>query len=188
MPRVTKRVARKDYPNSGIKRGDTYYYWKRKLAYGGVVGRSLTYPKPSQLNSGFAGLIGEIEQSLDAAEDVDGLRTVAEEIRELGQEQQEKFDNMPEGLQQGDTGQLLEERASQCEEWADSIISACDDYDNRIEEIEKLRAEWDAYDTACEPDNATGEEVEEPGDERPDDDAEAEAFNELKEECANAPF
>jgi hypothetical protein len=189
MPRVTERKARKDYPNSGIKKGDKYFYWKIKTGpASGYACRSLTRPTPSQLNTGFAGQVGEIEASLDAATDVDGIRTVAEEIRALGEEQQEKHDNMPEGLQQGDTGQLLEERAQQCEEWADTIESACEEYDSRIEEIERLRAEWDAYDTACEPENATGEEVEEPSEERPDEDAVADAWEQLKEECANAPF
>ena len=28
MPRVSKQVARKDYPNAGIKKGDLYYKWK----------------------------------------------------------------------------------------------------------------------------------------------------------------
>lgn len=189
MPRVTKRKARKDYPNAGIKKGDEYYYWKRKTGpASGVTCRSLTPPTPSQLNTGFAGQVGELEASLDAAEDVEGVRTVAEEIRSLGEEQQEKFDNMPEGLQQGETGQMLEERAQQCEEWAGEIESACDEYDNKIEEIAKLREEWDAYDTACEPDNAEdGEEPEEPSEERPDDEAEADAFTELKESCGS-PF
>jgi chromosome segregation ATPase len=188
MPRVTKRKAAKDYPNAGIKKGDEYYHWKRKTGpASGVTCRSLTKPTPSQLNTGFAGQVGELEASIDAAEDVDGVRSVIEEIRTLGEEQQEKFDNMPEGLQQGDTGQLLEERASQCEEWANEIESACDEYDTKVEEIGKLREEWDAYDTACEPENATGEEVEEPSEERPDEDAEADAFNELKESCGS-PF
>lgn len=188
MPKVTERKARKDYPNNGIKKGDKYFYWKIKTGpASGYACRSLTRPTPSQLNTGFAGTIGEIEASIDAAEDVDGVRSVAEEIRTLGEEQQEKLDNMPEGLQQGDTGQLLQERAEGCESWAGEIESACDEYDTKIEEITKLREEWDAYDTACEPENATGEEVEEPSDERPDEDAEADAFNELKESCGS-PF
>lgn len=188
MPRVVERKARKDYPNSGIKKGDKYFYWKIKTGpASGYACRSLTRPTPSQLNTGFAGQVGELEASIQAADDVDGIRSVLEEIRELGEEQSEKLQNMPEGLQQGDTGQLLEERAGQCEEWAGTIESACDEYDNRIEEIAKLREEWDAYDTACEPENATGEEVEEPADERPDEDAESDAFNELKEECGS-PF
>jgi hypothetical protein len=43
------------------------------------------------------------------------LESVLEEFRdrcqEIGDQVQEKFDNMPEGLQQGDVGQTLEERA-----------------------------------------------------------------------------
>lgn len=188
MPRVTKRKARKDYPREGIKKGDEYYHWKRKTGpASGVTCRSLTPPSPSQLNTGFAGEVGELEASLDAAEDVDGVRSVAEEIRTLGEEQREKFDNMPEGLQQGETGQLLEERADQCEQWASDIESACDEYDSKIEEIADLRRKWDEYDTACEPDNAGDEEPEEPSEERPDEDTEADAFNELKEACGS-PF
>ena len=186
MPRVAKRKARKDYPNSGIKKGDEYYYWKVKTGpASGCVCRSKTPPTPSQLNTGFAGQVGEIEASLDAAEDVEGIRSVIDEIRELGEEQQGKFDNMPEGLQQGDTGQLLEERAGQCEEWASNIESACDEYDNRIEEIGKLREEWSNYDIAAEA--GDDDEIEEPDDERPEEDAEADAFNELKESLGS-PF
>lgn len=190
MPRVTKRVARKDYPNNDIKKGEEYYYWKIRRAYGGSVYRSKTYPTPSQLNHGFAGQIGEIQLSLDAAEDADGLRSVAEEIRSLGEEQGEKFDNMPEGLQQGDTGQLLEERRDQCEEWASAIEQACDEYDSNLEEVQKLREEWDAYDTACESENAVeGEEPEEPTEDRPEDSREDDLLNELKEEASGAcPF
>jgi DNA repair ATPase RecN len=136
------------------------------------------------LNTGFAGLIGEIEASLDAAEDVDGVRSVLEEIRTLGEEQQEKLENMPEGLQQGDTGQLLQERADNCESWAGEIESACDEYDNKVEEIVKLRDEWDNYDAMIAEGN---EDAEEPSEERPDEDAEADAFNELKESCGS-PF
>jgi hypothetical protein len=186
MPRVVERKARKDYPNSGIKKGDKYFYWKIKTGpASGYACRSLTRPTPSQLNTGFAGQVGELENSLQAADDVDGIRSVLEEIRELGEECQGKLENMPEGLQQGDTGQLLEERAGQCEEWASTIESACDEYDNRIEEIVKLREEWDAYDVAVEAGDA--DEIEEPADERPDDSAEADAFDNLKEECGS-PF
>lgn len=188
MPKVIQRKARKDYPAQGIKAGDTYFYWKIKLARGGVECRSMTYPKPSQLNRGFAGQSGDLAESVDAAEDADALRSVAEEIRELGSEQQEKFDNMPEGFQQGDTGQLLEERASQCEEWADAIEQACDEYDQKLEEIGRLRAEWDAYDASVSEDGPSGK-VEEPDEERPDESAEDDAFNELKDECGSAcPF
>jgi hypothetical protein len=46
MPRVHTSVARKAYPEFGIKKGDTYYYWQH---YRGPVVRSKTRPRPSQL-------------------------------------------------------------------------------------------------------------------------------------------
>lgn len=189
MPKVTKRKARKDYPNAGIKKGDEYFYWKRKTGpASGVTCRSLTAPTPSQLNSGFAGEAGELEASLDAADDVDGVRAVLEEIRTLGEEQQGKFDNMPEGLQQGDTGQLLEERASQCEEWAGEIESACDAYDSKISEIESAESDWDEdYDSEGESDDRQDELRGEYGDDPDWKEAREEAFNELKESCGS-PF
>jgi hypothetical protein len=189
MPRVTKRKARKDYPNSGIKKGDEYYYWKVKTGpASGYVCRSKTPPTPSQLNTGFAGQVGEIEASLDAAEDVEGIRSVIDEIRELGEEQQGKFDNMPEGLQQGDTGQLLEERAGQCEEWASAVESACDEYDQKIGEIDSAEADWDDdYDGEEEPDERQDELRGEYGDDPDWKEVREEAFNELKESLGS-PF
>lgn len=188
MPRVTERVARKDYPQQGIKKGEKYYHWAIKLTYGGRVCRSKTYPRPSQLNLGFAGQIGDIEQAIGDAGSADDLRSIAEDIRSLGEEQLEKFENMPEGLQQGDTGQLLEERASQCEEWADAIESACDEYDSKIEEIEKARQEWEAYDDSLAGDDGpeAADRHEEPDEERPTESAEADALSELVDECSSA--
>jgi hypothetical protein len=46
MPKVNTQRAGKDYPDEGIKKGDTYYSWQ---FYTGPVHRSATYPKPSQL-------------------------------------------------------------------------------------------------------------------------------------------
>lgn len=172
MPRVVKRKARKAYPEQGIEKGEEYYYWKIKLARGGLTRRSKTYPKPSQLNLGFTGQLGDLQESLSAASDLDGLRGVAEEIRELGGEQQEKFDNMPDGLQQGDTGQLLEERASALESWADEIEQACNEYESKLDEIDNQSAD----DLGLEAD-ATEDEIEQAR-----EDAKSEAFDELKNE------
>lgn len=48
----------------------------------------------------------------------------AEQAREIGQMQQDKLDNMPDGLRDGDTGAFLQERADACEAWADEIEAA----------------------------------------------------------------
>jgi hypothetical protein len=103
--------------------------------------RSKTYPRPSQLNLGFAGQIGDIGLDMGNCSDIEELRGFIDTIRELGEEQGEKFDNMPEGLQQGDTGQLLEERRDGCESWAGEIESACDAYDERVTEIDNMTIE-----------------------------------------------
>lgn len=141
MPRVHRRKAAKDYPDKGISKGEMYYQWSIKLSRGGIVCRSKDYPRPSQLNLGFAGQIGDLALDLEAATSPEDMHGIAETVRELGEEQREKFDNMPEGLQQGDTGQLLEERADQCEEWANAIDEAADALETALDEIEGMDAE-----------------------------------------------
>ena len=63
--KVHKSKARKDYPNSGIKKGDTYYWWK---FYKGPLYRSLSYPKRSQLTqSEYLSTIYETQEELEEA-------------------------------------------------------------------------------------------------------------------------
>lgn len=129
MARQEKRTARKDYPRDGIKKGDTYYYTKLKLQRGGIEKRSLKPFKPSQLTtSGFKIAFlsaGEgFEEAMkggDYSTLASALSDAAEAIRDAGQEARDAFDNMPEGLQQGDTGQLLEARADGCDSKADEL-------------------------------------------------------------------
>ena len=113
MPRVHKvNSARKDYPNHGIKKGDTYYWWKFRFGGKRV---SLYYPKRSQLTqSAFLGTIYDIEDDLAAANSESDLQSLVEscisDLEELRDEQEEKRDNMPEQLQDSPTGELLQER------------------------------------------------------------------------------
>lgn len=141
MPRVHHRKAAKDYPDIGVQKGEKYYTWRIKLAWGGKTCRSKTYPRPSQLNLGFRGRIGDIEMDLGNANSLEDLTAVAEAMRELGEEQQEKFDNMPEPLQYGDTGQTLEEQAQGLEEWADHIDELVDSFEDPENEDED--EDWD---------------------------------------------
>lgn len=131
MAKVEKRVARKDYPQNGIKAGDTYYYTKLKLQRGGLVKRSLTPFKPSQLtNSPFkSGWLSTQEEWEAGDKDGEAIRAASEALTGLGQEAQESFDNMPEGLQQGDTGQQLEARSSTCEDVAGQLDGLADEWD-----------------------------------------------------------
>ncbi len=157
MARVHTRKARKDYPREGIKKGDTYYTWKTRVTVGksymGQVHRSLTPPLTTS-SSAYEIAKAEIDKAFDGVEDAEGLRDVAQQIRDLGEEEQGKFDNMPEGLQQGDTGQMLEERASNCSQWADDVDTAADELENKLNELQEEEdgaaadAEaWDHYDS-----------------------------------------
>ena len=151
MPRVTS--VKKAQKNQGectkcgvkIKKGDGYRWWK--FRFGGRYVRCLKpecSPKPSDLTrSEFYGTLYGLEESLNSAledfrkggESADlasTLNELADELRNLGSECQDKLDNMPEGLQQGDTGQLLENRAQECESKADELESAA----GEIESVE----------------------------------------------------
>lgn len=118
MPRVHQvKAARKDYPEIGVKKGESYYWWKIKLQRGGLLKKSKTPPKRSQLTmSEFYGTLYDIqdETHFEAAGDFADLTSMRDDIvsqlEELRDAQQEKLDNMPEGLQQGSTGEMLQER------------------------------------------------------------------------------
>lgn len=140
MPRVTHvQSARKDNPV--CSKGESYYWWK--FRFGGKL-YSLTYPRPSQLTqsaykstcydladqiSDFKPDGSEPQEVIDqATEFLEDVRTSIEELRD---ECQESVDNMPESLQEGPTGELLNERVSACEE-------ADNDIDSAVSEVESV--------------------------------------------------
>lgn len=186
MPRVTKVLkARKAIPQYGIAVGDTYYHWAFMVGgRGGPKICSKTPPKRSQLTrSDFLSQVYTIQdESLtsDNIKSADDLRDVATTVEELGQEQTDKFENMPEGLQQGDTGQMLEERAQQCESWAESINSQADELETALSEIddleERVKAWKDYYAAQEDADEENADEddkesaVDEPDSDEPDED------------------
>lgn len=148
MARIQERKAAKDYPANGIAKGDTYFYVKIKTGpYSSRTIRSKIRPKRWELTgSAFFSQLWQIEdERFNSVESADDLREIAEAVRELGQEAQESFDNMPEGLQQGSTGELLEERSSSCDSWADEIDTAADDLENNLSTFDELIEEWKAY-------------------------------------------
>lgn len=118
MPRVT-HVKRAQKDNPVCKAGEPYYWWK--FRFGGKH-FSLTPPRSSQLTqSPYLSMVrGLSEQIADhpanEPADLEMLRDeIAPDIGTAGEECQESLDNMPEGLQEGDTGQMLQERIESCE-------------------------------------------------------------------------
>lgn len=132
-PKVhTIKAARKNYPAEGIKKGDTYYKWSIKTGpASGIVYRSNTYPKPSELTgSPFQRSLLEIQERIgtidaegyetaeDFSSDIEGIISDIEALRD---ETQGSLENMPEGLQQGDVGQMLQERIDGLDGWISDL-------------------------------------------------------------------
>lgn len=65
----------------------------------------------------------EAETALDDAKLV--IETLHDNVEQFRDECEESLSNMPEGLQEGDTGQLLQERIDECENW----LSEMDNFD-----------------------------------------------------------
>jgi hypothetical protein len=154
------KKAAKDNKAAGVKKGDSYYWWANRMpgSMSGVKRYSKTPPLPWQTMppGSFRATVGELEHRLQdfsageaTGEDgVDALRShleeIAGEVRELADEQDEKFTNMPDGLQQGDTGQLLEGRAQSLNDWADAIEAIDldgEDLESAVEELQSCSYE-----------------------------------------------
>lgn len=124
MARVLTRVARKDYPEAGIKKGETYY--KVSLKTGPRSSRTLKSKTPfkrHQLTSSeylqrVYLLADETIPAITCPADLQGIK---DEIEEIKSELDEKLENMPEGLKQGPTGQTIEERMGECEDFSQTL-------------------------------------------------------------------
>ena len=149
MPKVTKiERAGKDYPEFGIKKGESHYVWSIKMQRGGIVRRSKTYPRQSQLTmseyKGDAYRINEQIEDLKASDysDVSDVESARDDLvsnaEELRDSQQDKLDNMPEGLQQGSTGEMLQSRIDAMDQFISELESI--DFDEFDEDQE--HAEW----------------------------------------------
>jgi hypothetical protein len=151
------KKARKDYKEHGIKKGQEYWWVGMKTGPRSSIKKYFTKPpRASQLtqSSFYQALYSLQEDMADAqpvsVEDVEALvgewTSSIDEIRDTCQE---SFDNMPEGLQQGDTGQLLQERIDAMESWSSDLQSVdCTkaDDEEESEAVERLMEEIGGFD------------------------------------------
>jgi hypothetical protein len=94
----------------------------------------------------------EVSSKDDAQTVASDLEAFADTIDEFAQEQRDKLDNMPEGLQQGNAGQLLEQRAGALEDSANEIRDAAQQLNDTEdpEEGEDAERHWaDAVMESC---------------------------------------
>lgn len=149
MPRVHTQTAAKDYPAQGIKKGQTYYWWK--FRYQGKQ-RSVTPPTRQQLTQSeyFQGgfdLEDEYESSVACAayqaDVVQALEQARDGFESLAEEQRDKMANMEAAnITGGFSYELLEERAEACEEQMGNLealqneVEALDEDDVTEEDLE----------------------------------------------------
>ena len=93
MPRVEHRKAAKDYPDSNIKKGEKYFTWK--FRFGGRR-RQKDRPLPEQLTqSGYLQEWYPLQREIESFDgSADDLNTLVERVRDLGQEEQDKLENI----------------------------------------------------------------------------------------------
>lgn len=121
------KKARKDYPNFGIQKGDSYWWWE--FAFGPSY-KSKTQPKPSQLTrseflSTYLSIGEDLNSALQAASCNEDIQAAIDDakssIDDLKDETEGKLGNMPEQLQEADSGQLMQERIDQLDQWSSDL-------------------------------------------------------------------
>jgi len=123
------KSAQKD--NSVVKKGQPYWWAKFKTGpYTSLKKMWATRPRPSQMTmSVYWGPVYAVQEHFEDSTigDLDDMQPLiddlVQQVQEILDETQEKFDNMPEGLQQGDTGQTLEERIGNLEQVVSDLES-----------------------------------------------------------------
>ena len=137
MPRV-KHVKKAMKDNPVCKKGESYYWWKFMR---GPKRYSKTPPRSSQLTQ--SDKLSRSYAATEALEDMCGevgaydqaslsgaVRTVAEEVRNIGEEYEESACNMEEAFPGGSpTIDECREKAEGLDNWADEIEAAADEVD-----------------------------------------------------------
>lgn len=138
LTKLDRTVPKDENDPIFIAKGESYYWWAFK---NGGKHFSKTAPKQSQLTqSAYLGELYSIQEELEVIRenisDADDLSSSVDDIKsrleELKETTEGSLENMPEGLQQGDTGQLLQERI--------------DALDNAISEMEGIDFDYDEQD------------------------------------------
>jgi hypothetical protein len=110
------KKARKDVAGTDIRAGESYYWWQFK---GGRKQCSKTAPKASQLTqSAFWSPVYALqEREQPSFDDLEGeIDDIKSELQNIGSECEDKLSNMPDSLQQGPVGEMLQGRVDAMQE------------------------------------------------------------------------
>jgi hypothetical protein len=136
MARAFSRVAGKDYPEHGIKKGDTYYFWS--VGFRGRKQMSKTPPRQSQLTGSKMSAAYAAQEALQDAlaaasspeEVAEALNTAADEIEAVGDEYQEAADATTGNGNRVPNADEMEEKASGLRDWAESLRNDATEVEN----------------------------------------------------------
>jgi hypothetical protein len=148
VARAFSRIAGKDYPEYGIKKGDTYYYWS--VGFRGRKQMSKTPPRQSQLTgSKMSGAYAAQETAQDTIgnattpeEFAQALNDAADEIESVADEYQEAADATTGNGNRVPNADEMQEKADGLRDWAESLrndageienLSATDYVDDTVE-------------------------------------------------------
>jgi hypothetical protein len=95
----------------------------------------------AQQRKDLAAKLAQVAKYLEAIKAVGiDLDTLGDEVSSMQEEEEEKYNNLSEGLQQSERGQNLEQAASTLGDLSDLITDACSVYDNLMEKLEEISA------------------------------------------------
>ena len=124
-----------------INVGESYWTW---CFYGGQPIYSKTKPRQSQLtNNSFKQELYSIQESVEdfSPEDPDEVSEFVEELisnlEELRDTCQESFDNIPEQLQEGNSGQILQERIENLDDVISNLENIDTEFSSELDESER---------------------------------------------------
>jgi len=130
------KKARKDVAGTDIKAGDSYYWWQFK---GGRKQCSKTAPKASQLTQSafWAPVYALQEREQPSFDDLESeIDDIKSELQNIGSECESSLSNMPDSLQQGPTGEMLQGRVDAMQD----VESELDGIN--VPDIDELRDEY----------------------------------------------
>jgi hypothetical protein len=126
MPRLHfVKKARKDNPVA--KAGESYYWWQHAFSR---ISYSKERPKPSQMTqsefmSEYLSMGEDFEEAVNGAVSMEELddarRELIERAEQLRDDTEEKLGNMPDSLQEADTGQMMQERIDGLDGWISDL-------------------------------------------------------------------
>lgn len=120
MARVEEKIARKDYPAEGIKKGEKYYTW---TPYRQRTRRSKTYPKPSELSTAktatILAAIETAEQQIADATCPDDIEAAMEDVKSATEEVLDEYQSALDAWPNGNA--MLEEKIEPVQSFMDEL-------------------------------------------------------------------